>query len=114
MNPNYSEFKFPHIKANPWNKIFSNNNRKAPSNAIDLISKILKYNPEQRPTPLEALTHPFFDDLRKKETMLPNGQPLPDLFDFSEEERGSCSIETIKALQPQWYLESKGLLRNLD
>lgn len=44
MNPNYSEFKFPTIKANEWKKIF--NNRKANmSAAIDLINKILKYDP---------------------------------------------------------------------
>ena len=23
MNPNYTEFKFPHIKAHPWSKVFS-------------------------------------------------------------------------------------------
>jgi serine/threonine protein kinase len=105
MNPNYSEFKFPHIKANQWEKIFSNNGRKVNKQAVDLISKILKYNPEQRPTPLKALTHPFFDDLRKQGVVLPNGQPLPDLFDFSEEERNSTSVETIKALIPQWYID---------
>ena len=22
MNPNYTEFKFPHIKAHPWSKVF--------------------------------------------------------------------------------------------
>jgi len=46
--------------------------------------------------------------------VLPSGQQLPDLFNFSEEERGSASAETIKALQPQWYLESKGIVKNLD
>ena len=54
MNPNYSEFKFPTIKANEWKKIFSTrkNNMGA---AIDLIGKILKYDPNQRPKPLKAL-----------------------------------------------------------
>lgn len=33
--------------------------------AIDLINKILKYDPGQRPKPLKALQHSFFDDLRK-------------------------------------------------
>jgi glycogen synthase kinase 3 beta len=44
MNPNYSEFKFPVIKANEWKKIFQN--RKTGINpAVDLINKILKYDP---------------------------------------------------------------------
>ena len=71
MNSTYTEFKFPTIKANNWGNVFKS--RKVPQSAIDLISKILKYNPKERPKPLKALTHPFFDDLRKQETTLPNG-----------------------------------------
>jgi len=81
MNPNYSEFKFPQIKAHPWNKVFKKN---TPPSAIDLISKVLVYNPEKRLKPMEALLHPFFDELREKETKLPNGSPLPDLFAFTK------------------------------
>lgn len=55
MNPNYSEFKFPHIKGNSWAKIFSN--KKTPSTAIDMISKILSYDPKSRPKPLVILQH---------------------------------------------------------
>jgi glycogen synthase kinase 3 beta len=37
---------------------------------------------------MEALLHPFFDELRDQNTKLPNGQDLPDnLFDFSPEEQ---------------------------
>jgi len=32
---------------------------------------------------LEACAHPFFDDLRDANACLPNGRPLPPLFDFS-------------------------------
>ena len=61
MNPNYSEFKFPAIKAHAWNKVFR---ARTPQDAIDLINRLLVYNPERRLTPLEALQHAFFDDLR--------------------------------------------------
>lgn len=56
--------------------------------AIQLIEKLLKYNPEQRLKPLEALKEPFFDQLREEPNMtLPNGNALPkDLFKFREEE----------------------------
>jgi glycogen synthase kinase 3 beta len=100
MNPNYSEFKFPQIKAHPWNKVFRS---RTPPDAIDMISKILVYNPDKRPRPLEILLHPFFDELRDKNTKLPNGNPLPELFEFTNEEINSYSSEVIDQLVPSWY-----------
>ena len=67
MNPNYSEFRFPIIKANDWKKVFEGSKRKMNQHyiqATDLISQLLKYNPKSRLTPMEALKHPFFDELR--------------------------------------------------
>uniref|UniRef100_A0A1I7TCF7 Protein kinase domain-containing protein n=1 Tax=Caenorhabditis tropicalis TaxID=1561998 RepID=A0A1I7TCF7_9PELO len=60
MNPNYKEFKFPQIKAHPWNKVFRVH---TPTEAIDLISKIIEYTPTSRPTPQAACQHAFFDEL---------------------------------------------------
>ena len=34
MNPNYTEFKFPQIKAHPWAKVFS---KRMPADAVDLV-----------------------------------------------------------------------------
>lgn len=34
MNPNYTEFKFPQIKAHPWTKVFS---KRMPPDAVDLV-----------------------------------------------------------------------------
>ena len=34
MNPNYTEFKFPQIKAHSWNRIFS---KRIPPDAVDLV-----------------------------------------------------------------------------
>lgn len=31
---------------------------------------------------LDAITHPFFDELRDPNSRLPNGRPLPPLFNF--------------------------------
>ena len=61
-----------------------------------MISKILVYNPDRRLKPLEALLHPFFDELRDKNMKLPNGNPLPDLFDFSQEEISSTSPDIME------------------
>ena len=32
--------------------------------ALDLVSKLLVYSPNIRLTPLQALSHPYFDELR--------------------------------------------------
>jgi len=83
MNQNYTEFKFPQIKAHPWSKVFRS---KAPPEGIDLISKLLQYTPDKRTTPLQSCGHNFFDELRDPNTKLPNARPLPPLFDFTAEE----------------------------
>jgi glycogen synthase kinase 3 beta len=83
MNPNYTEFKFPQIKAHPWQKVFRA--RTSPE-AIDLVSRLLEYTPSARITPLQACAHTFFDELREAGTKLPNGRDLPVLFNFTEQE----------------------------
>jgi glycogen synthase kinase 3 beta len=83
MNPNYQEFKFPQIRAHPWNKVFR---PRTPNDAILLASKLLEYTPSSRITPLEACAHPFFDELREPNNKLPNGRELPPLFNFTQHE----------------------------
>eukprot|EP00128_Syssomonas_multiformis_P018469 Colp12_sorted_trinity150504_noHs@22199 len=83
MNPNYTEFKFPQIKAHPWNKVFR---PRTPPEAISLVSKLLEYTPHTRLSPFQACTHPFFDELRDPNTKLPTGRELPDLFNFTRQE----------------------------
>jgi len=91
MNPNYTEFKFPMIKAHPWSKVFR---PKTSTDAIALCSKLLEYRPTARITPLEACAHSFFDVLRDPSTKLPplrtgNAErELPPLFDFTRHELG--------------------------
>ncbi|XP_070202652.1 glycogen synthase kinase-3 beta-like isoform X2 [Littorina saxatilis] len=83
MNPNYSEFKFPQIKAHPWTKVFR---PRTPSEAIQLVSRLLEYTPSARIQPMEACAHAFFDELRDPTTRLPNGRDLPPLFNFTTNE----------------------------
>jgi len=51
-----------------------------------LYPKFLRYKPESRLDPLEALCHPFFDELREPNARLPNSKPLPPLFNFTDDE----------------------------
>lgn len=87
MNPNYMEHKFPQIKPHPFSKVF----RKADANAIDLIAKLLEYTPTQRLRAIDAMVHPFFDELRDPNTKFPDSRhgtgqlkPLPPLFNFNK------------------------------
>jgi serine/threonine protein kinase len=84
MNPNYQEFKFPQIRAHPWNKVFR---PRTPPEAIHLASKLLEYTPSSRITPLEACAHAFFDELREPNNKLPNGHDLPPLFNLTAQEQ---------------------------
>lgn len=83
MNPNYTEFKFPQIKAHPWQKVFR---ARTPAEAIELVSRLLEYTPSSRVSPLQACSHNFFDELREPNTRLPNGRELPPLYNFTEAE----------------------------
>ncbi|OQR69535.1 glycogen synthase kinase-3 beta-like [Tropilaelaps mercedesae] len=83
MNKNYTEFKFPQIKAHPWPKVFRS---RTPPDAIELVSRLLEYTPSARVTPLEACAHRFFDELRQPGVKLPNHRDLPPLFNFTVHE----------------------------
>ncbi len=114
MNPNYMEHKFPQIKPHPFSKVRHRcyfwyvgmltvsqvfRPRTAPE-AIDLVSKLLEYTPEVRLSAVEAMVHPFFDELRAEGAKMPNGKEFPPLFDFTREgswpsgERSSHLVET--------------------
>lgn len=83
MNPNYTEFKFPQIKAHPWNKVFR---PRTPTEAVELVGKLLEYTPGSRVSPLEACTHAFFNELRDPSVRMPDGRNLPQLFNFTPHE----------------------------
>uniref|UniRef100_A0A0D9UY28 non-specific serine/threonine protein kinase n=1 Tax=Leersia perrieri TaxID=77586 RepID=A0A0D9UY28_9ORYZ len=104
MNPNYTEFKFPQIKAHPWHKIF---HKRMPPEAIDLASRLLQYSPSLRCTALDACAHPFFDELREPNARLPNGRPFPPLFNFKHELAGA-SPELIHRLIPDHIRRQNG------
>ncbi|KAK4792081.1 hypothetical protein SAY86_022516 [Trapa natans] len=98
MNPNYIEFKFPQIKPHPWHKVFQ---KRLPPEAVDLVCRFFQYSPNLRCTALEACIHPFFDELRDPDTRLPNGRPLPPLFNFKSQELSDIPPDVIKRLIPE-------------
>ncbi|KAF8311268.1 Pkinase-domain-containing protein [Clavulina sp. PMI_390] len=108
MNPNYMEHKFPQIKPHPFSKVFR---PRTPVEAIDLVSRLLEYTPQARLSAVEAMCHPFFDDLRVESTKMPNGKDLPLLFNFTREEL-SIRPDLNQRLVPDWIqpeLRSRGI-----
>lgn len=69
-----------------FKQIFSN----SPPDAIDLLMKILVYEPEKRASPRRVLCHPFFHELKKDDFQVyPRGSSEPirlNLFNFSNYE----------------------------
>ena len=63
MNPHFKDHKFPDVKPIPFEKLFKN--RIIPEHFLDLLSKLLVYNPQIRLTPEKALEHAYFDEIKK-------------------------------------------------
>mmetsp|Transcript_3644 Transcript_3644/g.3761 ORF Transcript_3644/g.3761 Transcript_3644/m.3761 type:complete len:444 (-) Transcript_3644:408-1739(-) len=94
MNPNYQEFRFPQIRAHPWNGVFK---PRTPPESIELVGRMLAYVPETRCKAIESCAHSFFDELRDPAASQPDGSPIPDyFFQFTSEELVLCpSMGTV-------------------
>lgn len=68
--PNY-HFEFPHWKRRPLNRLFPG----ISDLGIDLLTKLLIYNPDQRITAEDALRHPYFSN--EAPTLLPLTPKIP-------------------------------------
>ena len=85
MNNKFKGYsKLPKIEGKTWKDVF-----KGKTNDelfIDLVSNLLVYIPSKRFTPYQALCHPYFDDLKKKNVKIPK-----HLFEFKQ-----CEIDFDK------------------
>ncbi|KZT58944.1 CMGC/GSK protein kinase [Calocera cornea HHB12733] len=111
MNPNYMEHKFPQIKPHPFSKVFR---PRTSTDAIDLVSRLLEYTPTARLSAIEAMCHPFFDELRQEGTRMPNGKPLPPLFNFTREELSIRPDLNRTLVPPYTEAELRSRAINLD
>ncbi|KAL6531477.1 DASH complex subunit ask1 [Orobanche minor] len=110
MNPNYTEFKFPQIKAHPWHKIF---HKRMPPEAASFVENTwVRLGTIRSPLTLlsagavdalglDALIHPFFDELREPKADLPSSRFLPPLFNFKPHELKGVPMETLVKLIPE-------------
>ncbi|CRG95349.1 glycogen synthase kinase 3, putative [Plasmodium gallinaceum] len=110
MNPNYADVKFPDVKPKDLKKIFP---KSTSEDAINLVSRFLKYEPLKRLSSIEALSDPFFDELRDPSIKLPKYiDKLPELFNFCEEEIKVMSDECRKKVLPKHLYEKYEYLMN--
>lgn len=107
MNPNYTEFRFPDVRPKDWKSVVATASSPVDRGpicpaALDLLAALLKYEPNLRLRPYEALAHPFFDPLRDTGCRLPDGSSLPSLFNFSDAELQAMSAETRSRVTAPW------------
>jgi glycogen synthase kinase 3 beta len=76
--------RLPKINAKPWKEVFKE--KIDDELFIDLVSKLLVYEPLKRLSPYEALCHPFFDELKNGDVQIPK-----HLFEFKQ-----CEIDFDK------------------
>ncbi|GAA5850667.1 hypothetical protein JCM8547_001949 [Rhodosporidiobolus lusitaniae] len=104
MNPSYVEHQFPQIKAVALTKLLP----RSSTPALDLLSSMLTFAPNARPTAIDSLTHAFFDELRQppvagqedRGIVMPNGRKVTaELFSFTRQEL-SIRPDLIRQLVP--------------
>ncbi|CAA6665547.1 unnamed protein product [Spirodela intermedia] len=100
MNPNYTEFKFHRSRHTHGTKYIFH--KRMPPEAVDLVSRLLQYSPNLRSTAVTGdLCPSIFDELRDPNARLPNGRPLPPLFNFKPQELKGASLELLAKLIPE-------------
>ena len=89
--------KLPKIEQYPWKEVFKG--KINDELYIDLISNLLVYEPQKRLGPYQALCHPYFDELKQKEVILPDNKKIPKhLFEFKECEINFDKVSIQKIL----------------
>ena len=75
--------KLPKCEKKKWKDFFKGKTNDVL--LIDLIDKLLVYEPDKRLGPYQAMCHPFFNDIKKKNVVLPeNKTPPTHLFQFKD------------------------------
>lgn len=100
MSDKPTTFTFPLCNKQSWQNIFKHNTS-VDAVAIDLLEQMLQYNPTLRVNPLVALTHPYFNELRAVNAILPNNKPIPHIYDLTSDEiQHAYKLNILRILVP--------------
>lgn len=101
MNPSYTDHKFPKIKPVPLQRIF----KAMPIEIIELMNKLLQYDPNQRITCIDAMLDECFNEIRHEGGKLPSFRSttsnFPPLFNLNAIEL-SVRPQYNHILVPDW------------
>lgn len=102
MNPDYKNKVFPSLVPLAFETNFPAGTYQV---TLDFLEHLLVYDPNERPSAIEALAHPFFNDLRTNRLDVPGGQGLMpmEMFNFTQEEyNDSAQVIEETTLIPEW------------
>lgn len=104
MVPTLTEFNFPQVRNTTLAKAFRGC-RGVEDLAIEFLAEVLRYEPKTRIGLIDALAHPYFDELRTEGLKLPAMDTLvPDyLFNFTKEEEGRFGSSRLARIIPKFY-----------
>jgi mitogen-activated protein kinase 1/3 len=95
----------PKQPAVPLDRLFAKKAVKPNPLALDLIRRMLTFNPHKRISVEEALNHPYLKPLNVKDDT-----PLPPAFDFNFEKQATTKagiqglmLEEVGHFRPDWY-----------
>ena len=76
------DLKMPEIPKFPMDKRFKGDQV---DHLVNLLEKILVFNPKNRITAFEILMHPFFNEIKQPNIKI-NSKSLPNIFNFTRDE----------------------------
>mmetsp|Transcript_44738 Transcript_44738/g.59400 ORF Transcript_44738/g.59400 Transcript_44738/m.59400 type:complete len:109 (+) Transcript_44738:916-1242(+) len=102
MNPNYKHRVFPDLVPLPYESNFP---PATPDVALDFIRTLLRYDPNSRPSAIEALKHPFFTEIRMQRLEIPGPEQLMpfEMFLWTQQEyAANARLIEQTPLIPAW------------
>lgn len=95
-------YKYGKLERVPWKEMFPN----APDDALDLLDKMLKFDPDKRITVEQAMKHKFFDDLPQEADEKPEPVSKFD-FDFEDQDLSTNDIKDLILHEIMLYHDQK-------
>lgn len=95
-------FKYGKIEKVPWKEIFPN----AHDEALDLLEKMLKFDPDKRITVEQAMKHKYFDDIPSEVDEKPEPVSKFD-FDFEDQELSITDLRELILHEIMLYHDQK-------